>query len=60
MSNKIKGLTSDEVERSLKLHGDNSLNKEKGKGFFKRFFENLSDPIIRILLIALGVQVLFP
>ena len=59
MSNKIKGLTSDEVERSLKLHGDNSLNKEKGKGFFKRFFENLSDPIIRILLIALGVQVLF-
>ena len=59
MTNKIKGLTAEEVKKSLELHGDNSLKKEKGKGFFKRFFENLSDPIIRILIIALVLQVIF-
>ena len=59
MTSRIKGLTSQEVEKSLKLHGDNSLKKEKGKGFFKRFIENLSDPIIRILMIALLLQIIF-
>ena len=59
MTSRIKGLTSQEVEKSLKLHGDNSLKKEKGKGFFKRFLENLSDPIIRILMIALLLQIIF-
>lgn len=59
MSREIKGLTAEEVNESLLLHGDNSLQKEKRKGFIKRFFENLSDPIIRILLIALGMQIIF-
>ena len=59
MTSRINGLTSIEVEKSQKLHGDNSLKKEKGKGFLKRFFENLSDPIIRILMIALALQVIF-
>lgn len=57
MSSKIVGLTSAQVESSLELYGDNSLKKEKTKGFVKRFFENLSDPIIRILLIALVIEV---
>ena len=59
MAKDIKGLTSEEVKRSLELYGDNSLRKEKRKGFLRKFFENLSDPIIRILLIALGVQIVF-
>ena len=59
MTNRIKGLTAVEVKKSAELHGNNSLKKEKGKGFFKRFIENLSDPIIRILMIALAVQVIF-
>ena len=58
MSKNIKGLTSLEVKRSFELYGDNSLKKEKSKSFLRRFIENLSDPIIRILLIALTVQVL--
>ena len=57
MEGKIRGLTSDEVRRSLELHGDNSLYREKKKSFLKRFFENLSDPIIKVLLIALIFQV---
>ena len=58
MTKGIKGLSSAEVEKSLKRYGDNSLHKEKRKGFFRKFFENLSDPIIRILMIALGVQII--
>ena len=59
MTKKIEGLTAEEVKKSLELHGDNSLKGEKKRGFLKRFLENLSDPIIRILLIALVIQVVF-
>ena len=59
MTKQIKGLSADQVKKSLELHGDNSLKKEKKKGFFKRFLENLSDPIIRILIIALIIQLIF-
>ena len=59
MQVKIKGLSSEEVLKSKELYGDNSLHKEKGKGFFSKFIDNLSDPIIKILLIALGVQIIF-
>ena len=58
MKSKFTGLSEDEVVRSYNLHGDNSLVKEKKKGFIKRFFENLSDPIIRILFLALGLQLI--
>ncbi len=59
MKNSFKGLTTIEAESSRAKHGDNSLKKEKSKGFFKKYLENLSDPIIKILLIALAVQVIF-
>lgn len=57
MSEKIKGLSSDEVKKSYEMHGDNSLKNEKRKSFLKRFFENLGDPIIKVLLLALALQV---
>ncbi len=56
MKRRIAGLIDEEVLESRKKHGDNSLKKEKTKSFIRRFFENLTDPIIRILLIALGIQ----
>ena len=59
MTSKITGLTASEVRRSLELHGDNSLIKEKKKSFFIRFVENLADPIIKILMAALVLQVVF-
>lgn len=59
MKEAIKGLTSKEVARSYEKYGDNSLVKEEGKSFIKRYLENLSDPIIRILIIALVLQVVF-
>ena len=57
MKGKIKGLTEAEIRNSYEKYGDNSLKKEKRRGILRRFFENLSDPIIRILMIALTLEV---
>ena len=59
MTKNIQGLTKDEILRSKEKHGQNVLAKEKTKGFFRRFIENLNDPIIKILIIALVVEVIF-
>ena len=58
MKNKIIGLTEDDIKTSKEKYGDNRLKKEKTKGFVRRFFENLSDPIIRILMIALVIELI--
>ena len=59
MNKKIKGLSSDEVIKSRAKYGDNSLQKEKTKGFVRKFLENLSDPIIKVLLFAVILEVIF-
>ena len=59
MLKEIKGLTENEVCLSRSEHGDNSLPKEKTKSFIVKLFENLSDPIIRVLLIAVIIEVIF-
>ena len=57
MLGNIKGLTDKEVLASREKHGDNSLVKEKTKGYFRRFLENLSDPIIKVLLFAVLLEI---
>ena len=59
MSYRFKGLTSHEVEASRREHGSNTLVRIKGKGVISRFFENLGDPIIKILVFALALEVIF-
>lgn len=59
MTKNIKGLTKDEIILSKQKHGENLLAKEKTKGFFRKFLENLNDPIIKILIIALVIEVVF-
>lgn len=56
---KFKGLSAEEVRLAREKHGDNSLVKEKSKSFLKKFLENLSDPIIKVLLIAVILEVIF-
>lgn len=53
------GLSSSEVLISLKKHGSNELKKQKKNTFFKLLIESLNDPIIKILLIALAIKVVF-
>ena len=59
MTKEVVGLSGKQIELSREKYGKNSLEKEKKKGFFKRFIENLNDPIIKILIIALVVEVIF-
>ncbi|MCQ2354807.1 MAG: cation-transporting P-type ATPase [Clostridia bacterium] len=58
-SAKKRGLTPEEVEASRREHGENILPQGKRRSFLGRFFSNLKDPVIRILLCALGVNVAF-
>jgi len=52
------GLTTADVSLSQKRHGTNSLTKKAKVGFFRRYAASFGDPIIRILLVALGVNLL--
>jgi calcium-translocating P-type ATPase len=59
MAKKINGLSSEAVLHSKEKHGDNSLEKEKTKSFIRKFFENLNDPIIKVLITALIAEIVF-
>ncbi|MGN1445225.1 MAG: cation-transporting P-type ATPase, partial [Eubacteriales bacterium] len=52
-------LTEAEVQSSRSAHGDNRLSRRPGRGFWRQFLANLGDPVIRILLCALGLNLLF-
>ena len=51
------GLTQAEVEKSRQKYGDNVLTPPEKEPLWKQFLEKFSDPIIRILLIALLLSV---
>ncbi len=53
------GLSDIEVEQSRKINGSNDYASAKKKGFFRRLLGNFSDPIIRILLLAMAVNLIF-
>ena len=53
------GLNEEEVIDRRKKYGNNELTKIKQKTFFKILLESLGDPIIKILLIALCIKLLF-
>ena len=53
------GLTNEEVIINRKKYGSNILSKKKQDSFFKLLLETFSDPIIKILLIALGIRTIF-
>ncbi len=52
-------LTLSEVELSRREHGSNTLSVKRKKSFFRQFLGNLGDPVIRILLGALALNILF-
>ncbi len=52
-------LTPEEVTSSRKIHGDNTLSVKKGTPFYKKFVSNLGDPVIKILIFALIVNLIF-
>lgn len=53
------GLNNDEVIKNRSLYGKNVLTKKNKNTFFNLFLDSLNDPIIKILLIALAVKIVF-
>ena len=53
------GLTEAQAVNSRMKYGSNIISEKKRNSFLELFIENLGDPIIRILLIALGIKTLF-
>ena len=53
------GLSDKEVLESRKKYGSNSITKITPPTIFQLFIESLGDPIIKILLIALAIKIIF-
>ena len=54
----MQGLSEEQVRAAREAHGKNVLSQKKRKGFIRQFAGNLGDPIIKVLLCALGIHIL--
>ncbi|MFI3306963.1 MAG: calcium-translocating P-type ATPase, PMCA-type [Mycoplasmatota bacterium] len=54
----MQGLNEDEVLESIKKNGKNEINGKKSDSILTLFINSLSDPIIKILIIALFIRVI--
>lgn len=59
MDNMKLGLNSRQVVESRQKNGTNLLTKQEVESFWDKYKGNFEDPIIRILLVALAINVLF-
>lgn len=55
---KFNGLTDKEVEESRKLNGSNRLSEVETETFWDKLKANFGDPMIKILCVALGINVI--
>ncbi len=55
----LRGLSASEVETSRKKNGSNTFTGQKRKSLFRKYLESFGDPIIKILLVALVINVVF-
>lgn len=53
------GLSDAQVALSREKYGSNALTEIKGEGFFRKLLKNFCDPMIRILCVALAINVVF-
>ena len=53
------GLTDKEVLSNKNKYGSNAITNTKKNSFISLLIESLGDPIIRILLVALGIKTIF-
>ena len=55
----MKGLSKEEVVKNRKKYGTNEIKCSKNNRFIDLFIESLGDPMIKILLIALVIKIIF-
>lgn len=53
------GLNDLEVNESRKKYGDNKITEQKTEGFLDKLKDNFKDPMIKILCIALIINIIF-
>ena len=56
---KITGLTDAQVKENKAKYGDNSITEQAREGFWDKLKGNFDDPIIKILIFALALNVFF-
>lgn len=59
MEEEYKGLKENEIYIMREKYGENKLAGVKKRSFFKMLLGNLNDPIIRVLAVALIINILF-
>ncbi|MDR3107336.1 MAG: calcium-translocating P-type ATPase, PMCA-type [Bifidobacteriaceae bacterium] len=59
MIDQLEGLTSGQAEAARAAHGSNALTERVAQSFWAKLLANLGDPMIKILLVALCVNVVF-
>ncbi|MCL1901871.1 MAG: HAD-IC family P-type ATPase, partial [Firmicutes bacterium] len=57
--NIVTGLSKEQVIKAREQFGQNLLTKKKRKKFFFSLLENFGDPMIKVLLIALAINIIF-
>lgn len=55
---KYNGLTEEQVVQNRNKYGSNKLSEIKKESLIQMFISSLGDPIIKILLIALGIKII--
>ncbi len=53
------GLSAAQAEQARREYGSNEFEAQKQTGFWGKFIANFADPVIKILLIALAVNLIF-
>ena len=53
------GLTEEQVLKSRQEYGDNRLSEVKSEGFWEKLKGNFGDPMIKILCVALIINIVF-
>lgn len=56
---KITGLTDSQVQASREKYGSNKMTEQASEGFWEKLKGNFGDPMIKILLVALVINVVF-
>ena len=59
MAKHYNGLSNEQVIKSREQDGSNEIIQFKGESFWSKFLGNFNDPIIKILLLALVINLVF-
>lgn len=52
-------MKSSDIQKSREQYGSNRLTEKKQEGFWKKYIGNFNDPIIKILMVALVINLIF-